>query len=207
MEIEMIQCHSQQWVPIVNGMLLHSSVNPVKEAKAFVDQVWDRIGAVHNVVVMGMGGAFHIQEMLNRGKKNIYAIESNTNLVKAVLEKNPDLNQSVTIVTGANASDIHQDPRILKAVSQSYSVVYHPPSVGLDKEFYQCISDNLSQRTLRRLRELTRDNSQLNHFLNSIDLTDHQVITLPMMERAIKRKGSQLDREGLIWMTLRELVV
>lgn len=207
MEIEMIQSQCQSWIPLVNGILLHSSVNPKREAKQFIDQVWDRVSGVKNVVIFGLGGGYHINELLNRGKENILVIESSTQLAEAVLLKNPDLTSRVKVLSGVGPEEIHQHPEILKVLASSYGVIYHAPSVQLNKEYYSSVSDALSQRTLRRLRELTKENKSLNHFLEAIDLSEHQLVTLPMMEQAMKRNGSPLDREGLIWMTLRELVV
>ena len=68
MEIEFVQLANLKgegsWVPVVNSTLIHSAIDPFKEAKTFIDQEWERLKDNNSLIVFGLGGGFHIAELL-----------------------------------------------------------------------------------------------------------------------------------------------
>ena len=54
---------------------------------------------------------------------------------------------------------------------------------------------------------MAEGNEGLVRFLSSLKINDDQILTLPMIEEAMHRRGTGLEREGLIWMTMRELML
>jgi hypothetical protein len=202
-----VQCSSGKWIPIVNGTLLHSAVDPQKEAAAFIDREWDRISLVKSLVVFGLGGGFHIQELLKRKKFEIVVIEAEKPLAQSVKEKNPELCAQVEILAGFPPPFIFSEASFVRAVGQSYAVVKHPASMRAIPYYYTSVSQIFNERTVSRLKQLCEGHRPLLQFLDSLDISQDQVLTLPMVQEAMVRRGSGLDKEGLIFMALRELIV
>ncbi len=207
MDLEFLKCKDNQWVPIVNGTLLHSTVDPYKEARDLIDLEWDRISTVQTLIVFGIGGGYHIEEILSRKSLNIVVVEAEKDLAQAMAEKKPELFKKIEVLSGFPPAQIYLESKIISALSSSYAILLHPASMRVSSYYYNAVSQVLNQRTLVRLRELSQGNPNLNRFLKSLNISEDQILTLPMVEEAMARQGSGFDREGLIWMTMRELVV
>jgi hypothetical protein len=207
MDLEFLMGRTNQWVPILNGLLLHSSVDPAREAASFVNQEWPRIKDVQSLIVFGLGGGFHIEELLRRKKFDIIVVEAEKSLAQAMKEKKPELMKRIETLAGITPAQIYQEAGIIRAVSRSYAHVRHPASQRAAPFYYGPVLQVLSQRTLSRLCELSEGNPRLNQFLKSLNISTDQILTLPMVEEAMVRRGQGLEREGLIWMAMRELVV
>lgn len=206
-EMELLHCHDKYWVPIVQGNLLHSTVDPIREAKTFIDRHWKQIENVQSVVVVGLGGGFHIEEILQRKKVHIVVIECLKDLVVAIADKQPQLMKQLDVLASVPPSQLILEPTLLKALSHSYFILKHPASLRVHHYYYAAVIESLSSRTLLGLKELSQGCPSLNQFLDSLDICGDQTLTLPMVEEALVRRGSGLEKEGLIWMALRELVV
>jgi hypothetical protein len=207
LDLEFVQCTSGKWIPIVNGALLHSSVDPVKEASIWVDREWERIASVKSLIVFGLGGGFHIEELLKRKNFDIVVIEAERTLALAMREKNPQLCARVEILAGCPPAQITIEPTVVNAVGHSYGLLRHPASQRATPYYYSSVLQILNERTISRLRQLSETNKPLLQFFDSLDINSDQLLTLPMVEEAMVRRGSGIDKEGLIFMTLRELVV
>lgn len=207
MDLEFVQCAGGSWIPIVNGNLLHSSVDPEREAQVFIDREWQRIAPVKSLIVYGLGGGFHIAELLKRKNFDIVVVEAEKTLALAMREKNFAVCAKVEILAGVPPAHITSEIPVTSVMSHSYAVLRHPASVRASPYYYTAVSQILNERTLARLRQLSESNKPLVQFLDSLDINREQILTLPMVEEAMVRRGSGLDREGLIFMALRELVI
>ena len=207
MNLEFVQCPSGKWIPILNGTLLHSTVDPQKEAVSLVDREWERIASVKSLVVFGLGGGFHIRELLNRKKFEIVVIEAEKSLALSMREKDPELCGEIELLAGFPPPHIFSEASFVNAMRHSYAIVRHPASVRAAPYYYSSVSQIFSERTIIRLRQMCEGNKPLVQFLDSLDISNDQVLTLPMVQEAMVRRGSGLDKEGLIFMTLRELII
>lgn len=206
MNVEMILGKNKQWVPLVDGKLLHSSVDPVREAKQFVDSLWSRIQNSQSLIVFGLGGGYHISELLSRKEFNIVVVELCHDVIQHMEVRNKNLMSKIEVVSTIGES-IGEIDSLLEAMASSFSLVTHRPSFSLFPERYETILEQINSRTAGKLVELTKQNQRLNRFFKSLNLEDHQIVTLPDVEGALNKRGEGLDKEGLVWMTMRELVV
>ena len=206
MDLEFLRCKNKHWVPILNGTLLHSSVDPVKEAALWVEKEWAYVKDAKNVIVLGLGGGFHIQELINRGKNNILVIEGSRELVLAMTEKNPDLMRLVVCLGGVPPGQLCHETELLEHMAGSFAILKHPASIRVNPFYYTPTMQVLTERSFHALKEMAKENSGLTAFFNTLDLQSSDTIDLPTLEKAMIKRGTGLDREGLIWMTLRELV-
>ncbi len=122
-------------------------------------------------------------------------------------EKNPELCGKIEILAGFPPPHIFTEPNFVNAISRSYAVVRHPASMRASPYYYTSVSQIFNERTVSRLKQLCDGHKPLIQFLDSLDISQDQVLTLPMVQEAMVRRGSGLDKEGLIFMALRELIV
>jgi hypothetical protein len=207
MELEFIKLEDNSWIPLLNKTLIHSAVDPRKEASSFIDHEWDKLKDVQTVIVFGLGGGFHVAELLKRKNFDVYVIEAEGSLIAAMNERWPELMKQIDVFADYPSGQLVREMQVAGAFNHTYAVLKHPASVRIAPLFYKTIQQVLNDRTLCRLRELVGSNEGLSQFLDSLDINRDQILTLPMVEEALIRRGKGLDKEGLIWMTLRELVV
>jgi hypothetical protein len=206
MELEFLKSRTNSWVPLVEGTLLHSSVDPEREAENFIASEWDNLKNVRSVIVLGLGGGFHVQELLKRKAFDVVVIEASKNLVVQIGEKNPHILETMTLLAGLATDLIFKDSDILVACSRSFTVLKHPASFRLQHFYYAAILKEFNRRTINGLKKTSKGNEKIVHFFESLDINGDQLLTLPMIEEAMQRRGTGLGQEGLIWMTMRELI-
>jgi hypothetical protein len=211
METEFIQIAGKEgegsWVPVINQTLVHSSVNPIKEAKFLVDSEWEKIKDVKSIIVFGLGGGFHIAELLKRRNFDIFVVEAHRKLIEAMNLKWPSLMAQIEAVADHPPHLLMEFFQKSGAFAKPYAIFKHPASLRISPLFYKSVSQTLNDRTLSRLKDLAKENKKLTAFFESLDINHDQILTLPMVEEALIRRNSGLDREALIWLTMRELVV
>lgn len=207
MELEFIRLADDSWVPLINKTLIHSAVDPHKEASQLIDHEWDKLKDVQSIIVLGLGGGFHIAELLKRKNFNIFVIEAEKELISAMNARWPELMKQIDVFADYPSGQLVRELQSAGAFTNAYAILKHPTSIRLTPLFYKTMQAVLNDRTLFRLRELAGQNEGLTQFLDSLDINRDQILTLPMVEEALIRRGTGLDKEGLIWMTLRELVV
>jgi len=124
-----------------------------------------------------------------------------------MIEKWPDLLNKMDVFADFPPFQLASELQQSGAFARPYALLKHPASVRLSPLFYKSLLQFLNERTLSRLRELTQQNERLSRFFESLDISGDQLLTLPMVEAALIRRGTGLDKEALIWMAMRELVV
>ena len=62
---EVKNSRTDQKVPVVNGVHLHSIYNPFKEAQALVEKYADQLTHKNEVLILGLGFAYHVNEIIN----------------------------------------------------------------------------------------------------------------------------------------------
>lgn len=71
----------------MNGkeILLHSKYNPIREARAYIDEQFDN--NISEYVVIGLGFAYHIQQLIQKGTDiKIFVLENDINVLRAAME-------------------------------------------------------------------------------------------------------------------------
>ncbi len=82
--IQILQAKNGQPVPKVRNITLHSLYHPEKEAQKFAENCNSEGGT--RPVVYGLGFGYHVEELLNRGARDILVIEPSLELFRAFLQ-------------------------------------------------------------------------------------------------------------------------
>lgn len=205
--IKWIKSKSGQSVPVLNGLNLCSTVNPVQEAKKWADSNRELIQDFEYIFVLGIAGGFHIEAIQKINPKAIITIiEKEQELAKKF---EYSFNHLVSILINPTAEDIKRYEAFHSIFEQcSYCVLAHEASVGHDRKYYNTLREFIigrSQEGIQYISSLkSRKNPYFKKIIEEFEISGNESI-IDITEK-IKKRQISLEDEDLIWMSLRELV-
>lgn len=135
---------SEQPVPVINGVHLHSIYNPEREASGLVTGQLENIKSSKNILIFGLGFGYHITQIEEKMKRfhpagyNIFVIEPNIEIVKKWEELAPTkLSKNVHIVSHDTIKDFYKDIELVDFMSSKPAVIPHPASFQLNMAFFK----------------------------------------------------------------------
>lgn len=145
-------------VPIVDDIYLHSIFDPEKEAKAFANNNIEHIKVHQNFIVLGLGFAYHIREIINLAKVyhsqfNIIVIEPNKELISTYRENGNQSKEDFEIVTHENIEDYYFDSRLIKAMLNKPKIFRLDTAFNLDLNFYKSFLTYKVNKNLNHYKE------------------------------------------------------
>ena len=131
-------------IPVINGIHLHSTYDPEREAQKFCTN-YDHIFSKKNkILVLGLGFGHHVIEIMNTlnrfhdGDFEISVIEPLIELVNEAIIQNPRLTDSrIKIYSSKKVDRLYANKNLISFFMKKPSVVAHPPSFNLFKDFYK----------------------------------------------------------------------
>ena len=130
-------------VPVINGVHLHSVYNPIKEAASMVAKNKELLEKKKDVLVLGLGFAYHVEEILRILKEGhgdnlqIVVIEPNKDVYKdarfATCLKHPN----IKIYFGDYVESYFSDLNLVTFLASRPAVIAHPASFNLYSKFFQ----------------------------------------------------------------------
>lgn len=193
-------------VPRWDGRLLASCLDPRQEAADWIFRRAPFLNKVKTLIVLGVGGGFHILAAAERSTARIVVIEKERELLSAVWPKLEEtLGDRIEPVLIERAVELRSSPRIREVLGGSFCVLEHPPSIAHHREFYSECSALLLAREWGaltwqwRLRGLPDFDSEprLTRGEPALSIRD-------LDETRLMREST--DREKLLLKALRELV-
>lgn len=145
-QIEIRESKTGNPVPVVNGVHLHSSYNPTKEAESFVERFETIIQANRNILVLGLGFAYHIDRIVFQMKRfwgddfQIVVIDP-LNETEELLRENRqiDYGKNVILHSGLTVSEIYDNRDIVDFLSMKPAVVPHTASFNLFQDYFKAL--------------------------------------------------------------------
>lgn len=145
--IEWENSRSGARIPRWNGRLMASKLDPEAEARDWMSRRTLFIDKVKTVFVLGVGGGFHIAELLRKTDAQVIVVEAEAELAAAVipglLERFP---KRVALVCVSRAAELRSDETVRSGLGTSFVVLQHPPSIATAREFYAQCFDMLVAR-------------------------------------------------------------
>ncbi len=139
---------SRNGLPIlkIEGKLLNSSYDPIREAQSWLESTQGKIEKFDHIIVLGMGSAYHVLELLKyaTGKK-VRIIENDSELVEKTLSLFSGL-KSIEVNVFEEATEIWSSAELLKVIQSCFCVLRMPSSRFLNKAFFDEAEICLSAR-------------------------------------------------------------
>ena len=145
-QIEIRESKTGNPVPVVNGVHLHSSYNPTKEAESFVEKFEEVIQENRNILVLGLGFAYHIDRIVYQMKRywgndfQIMVIDP-LNETEELLRENRqvDYGNNVIMHSGLTVSEVYDNRDIVDFLSTKPAVVPHTASFNLFQDYFKSL--------------------------------------------------------------------
>lgn len=140
---EVKNARNKEKIPVVNGVHLHSSYDPGKEAATFIERHNDSLKTKNEVLVLGLGFAYHVNEIArilteNHGKKfKIVVIEPNNETYQDCIKEGLLKSENVIVYTGSDAKDFYSHQDLTQFLLRGPAVIAHPSSFNLYQPFFK----------------------------------------------------------------------
>lgn len=208
--IDWVQAEGGHIVPRQEGNLICSKVNPVEEARRWVQSIAVDISKDDGIAVMGLGGGFHIQILRERfPEAKILVLERHPSIVSRLGSgdtKSGTFPKNVTIVPAPNFDEMASNEWITSFVKAPFVVVRHPTSYRLNRNYYEQIEGALTGRGSKEsLQEFLKLRPDLATLVNKVSKPEAALSILTIAD-VLRNKREPLDASGISWMLLRELV-
>lgn len=209
--IEWVESRNNLMVPMQNGVLLCSSIDPVAEAKKWVEKYIADINEYEVIFILGLAGGFHIKQLAQAiPDTEIIVIESLKPLEKELLSRRGPLQDNVTILAGYSINELKQNVYFRAGVKSIYRILKYPTSCRLNSDYYENVERLLCGHDYESLQFHLDGRQHLKSLFDEINLkkecSDTENITILDVEKSIRKKNKELSRDAMIFMTLRELV-
>lgn len=207
--IEWVESRNSMFVPQQNGSLLCSFIDPVNEAKKWVQGLPSNLGEYDVIFVLGLAGGFHVN-LLSQSfpEKEIIVIEPVKQLGRELLSRRGPLPTNVTLLLGLDIDGLKKSIFLNSGIKSLYRVVKFPASWRLNENYFRKTESLLLGHEKSALEFHLQGRTRLRDFFSNLNLTPANIhqITILDITRAIQQRADPLQREGKILMALRELV-
>lgn len=161
---------TQQKVPVVNGVHLHSIYNPFKEAETLINNNLESITNKNEVLILGLGFGYHVN----------YAIEKMTelhgnNFKIIVIEPNHQVHQdcialdllnkkNVLVYSGFTAEELYRDLDLIHFLLRKPAMIAHPASFNLYQMYFKTFLTFEAPTQLDEISKFTEVREVKNYF-------------------------------------------
>ncbi|MDH4469063.1 MAG: hypothetical protein QE271_13475 [Bacteriovoracaceae bacterium] len=183
-------------VPVVDGVYMHSMLDPIKEANSFAEQYSDEIQKNPMGIVLGVGFGYHFHALIEKYKLfhgdktqwKLAVIESDPRNILNYLEYQsrifPEMVSSIQIFC-APVEKLYQDKLFLDLLLKKPQIIPHKPSYQKDLQYYHSVlkfKRNNSMKSVapllnRNLKEYFQisipENLDYFEYLKNAELSDH----------------------------------
>lgn len=194
---EIKNSRTEQKIPVVNGVHLHSIYNPYREAESIVEKNSDALAAKSEVLILGLGFAYHVNEIITSMEKNhgadfkIIVIEPNIQVYNDCIDLELLNKKNVLIYAGFTANELYSDVDLVQFLLKKPTVIAHPPSFNLYQLYFKSILTFEAPATIEGALPFIANN-EIKTFLKSFDQHSH---FNTILDSAVpeKSKFSELD--------------
>lgn len=134
-------------VPVVNDVHLHSIYNPTKEAQALISNYDKNLETTKNVLVLGLGFAYHVYELCRKLESyhgdnyRVTVIEPNINVYNDCIANNLFPNKNIKVHCGVDLHETYSDLQLVKFLISKPLIIQHPASFNLYINFFKSFLD------------------------------------------------------------------
>ena len=165
---------TEQKVPVVNGVHLHSIYNPFKEAELLVENNIESFNNKNEVLVLGLGFGYHVNHITEKlaelygNNFKVIVIEPNHQVHKDCLDLDILNKKNVLIYSGFNAQELYCDLDLIHFLLKKPTMIAHPASFNLYQTYFKTFLTFTAPLELEKISALTQT-VEVKKYLNSFD--------------------------------------
>lgn len=197
---------TEQKVPVVNGVHLHSIYNPFKEAETLAEAQLEALKNKNEVLILGLGFAYHVNAIIEKLTQyhgddfKVIVIEPNIQVYEDCVAFDLLNKKNVLIYSGFNSNELYSDLDLVHFLLRKPAMVAHPPSFNLYQYYFKSILTFEAPKHISGIMEFV-NSSEIKKYLNRFD----QESTLEeVLYNQIPNK-QQFDQSDFLAMALVEM--
>lgn len=140
---EVKKSRTDEFVPVVNGVHLHSIYNPEKEAHSLIDSHIHALKEKNEVVILGLGFGYHVNYAIKKMQEfhgnnfRLIVIEPNHDVYKDCLDKNLIDKKNILIYSGFTARELYSDIDLIHFLLRKPAIIAHATSFNLYQLYFK----------------------------------------------------------------------
>lgn len=210
MKIERITAKSGDLIFKYDGRLLSSAIDPIREAREWVNRWRSRIATSQRLVILGWGSGYHLSEIAREWPLlKILAIGAEPELLTELHMIPDQFSRTITFATCAEATELLSINEVRQFMRQSFTLLEHSSLTNLNVSLYSEIKERLLAREPMFFSDWVRREPRLMQMfpLQAIpggEVT--QILSIKDLERFINVRQNLKSKDVMIVRALRELV-
>ena len=142
---EVKNSRTDQKIPVVNGIHLHSVYDPKKEAEGIVSNNYDSLKLKNKILILGLGFGYHVNAIINElcslhgNDFNVIVIEPNRFVYEDCHSYNLLNKKNCTVYNAYTASELYTDLDFIHFLLEKPAIIAHPASFNLYQRYFKDI--------------------------------------------------------------------
>jgi hypothetical protein len=156
--IEIKKSKHGEMIPAIDGVFLHSAYNPIREAEAFVENHLSTLRQKNNILVLGLGFAYHIDQMLYHlnnfhTQYRLVVIEPSLSMAEACRQIHPQNLDKIILLAGKEVKTLFEDANFIRFLMDKPGVIAHPTSLNLNSDYFSKLLSFEADQTIKSFAE------------------------------------------------------
>lgn len=165
---------TEQKVPVINGVHLHSIYNPFKEAESLIEAQLETLKNKNEVLILGLGFAYHVNAVIEKLTQfhgddfKVIVIEPNPKIYEDCIAFDLLNKKNVLVYAGFNSHELYSDLDLIHFLLKKPAIIAHPPSFNLYQNYFKTILTFEAPQSIRGISEFITS-SEVKKYLNSFN--------------------------------------
>jgi hypothetical protein len=131
---------TDQFVPVKNGIFLHSAYDPIKEAANFLEKHQHSIAEKKDILILGLGFGYHVDAILEYCKSltiapTVTILEPDLQLISLAIETRKENYNN--IFSQANIEDLFNNSDFIRLLMKKPYLIPHGPSISSNEKYFK----------------------------------------------------------------------
>jgi len=179
---------TDQKIPVVNGVHLHSIYNPYKEAETLIESHVESFKNRNEVLILGLGFGYHINFAIEKlteihgSNFKIIVIDPNSQVYDDCLKYDLINKKNILIYAGFSAKELYSDLDLIHFLLRKPAMIAHPPSFNLYQSYFKDFLTFEAPKLIKDINTFTNEHSLKKYLagLNQDESFDNEIYdTLP----------------------------
>lgn len=165
---------TEQKVPVVNGVHLHSIYNPYKEAENLINGHIASLEGKNEVLVLGLGFGYHINYLIEKltelhgNNFKVIVIEPNMQVHQECMNLDLLNKKNVLVYAGFTANELYTDLDLIHFLLRKPAMIAHPASFNLYQTYFKSFLTFEAPTTMDSIVNFT-ETKEVKSYLKNFD--------------------------------------
>ena len=192
---ELKDSRSGHKVAVINGLHLHSSYDPIREAEVFIEKHQSTLESKNQILLLGMGLGYHLSK-LNRELSSLYGDDYKIVVIEPIEKLFKDAkrygqvpsSKNIYYYTTSDIEKLYAQNELLDFLVKKPGVIIHTGSLNLNRDFFESFLSQRAKQTNTAAKQCPI-HPQLVQYLQSFGPEDEEIQMNELYEMARTKKN------------------